>query len=356
MLSCFYGGSVTDVNTATQCKDGISTTLGTTPRTVCSVTDGEGKLSLSGNTISSSRNHLGQPCASGTSDGSTAGNFTYLTSWLDSQSLGIWVQGAKATLNQVRTEMQNPAHQINIQSSACQALAQDYLTLLTFSKTLSDDQSSAIMASMPNVAAYDWKTCSPSSSTAKLTLDDSTMLPQASRCMTHAGGSQLLALYLQIAQCEVTGRADDLRAQLASQLNTAMGKMQQIAQDAGQAAQNEVNNDCRKGTYEWDCINSTDAKYCWIAYVAGAALGTGILIACLKEVPKLVSDVQSCAQSKMNQYAQSKQDSNFAASALTAAKSIISTVLQKASTADLDLTQTYSPKALPTNEYPAGSP
>ncbi len=240
VVDCYYKGRVIDVNRAESCESGTSTSLdGTNPRIVCSILDQEG--SASGGGFAS--NHLGQTCGrpdvlpspTGTTGAGDA------IQWVDSQILGAWVMAVKTQLHEVLGELNSPAHILTIQSTGCQALAQDYLALLKFSKILSDGMTDTPGFAMPDVTQWDKTTCRPTNAIATRSSAGAlgeTSLPMSSLCYLNLAGRQLEILYAQLAQCEVIARADDLRSQFATQMSQVIEQISSEVQAANQVGQN----------------------------------------------------------------------------------------------------------------------
>ncbi len=240
ILSCFYQGYVIDVSASSSAAQSCSAvSLPGSVRNsqvVCNLADGEGSLSVSTGsppTLSSTLNHQAsaQSCVLSNPDpipgepqNSAAWDLWYLSSWLDSQILGVWVQTAKYQLAQVITQMTSSNHQIQIApTSACQALAQDYTTLFAFYARISDSLSSSNGVAMPSPGTWSLADCTPlniapSGSNSNL----NAALPVSALCYLGSAAQGLISLYEQVAQCEVTGRADVAMANFQAKISSLL--------------------------------------------------------------------------------------------------------------------------------------
>jgi hypothetical protein len=210
------------------------------------------------------------------------------------------VQTSKYALDQVVTDLTSPTHQISIRASECQALAQDYVSLLAFSKKISDSINTSVSSDLPDPGTWDRNYCSPVGSPSPgASPDVNSALPVSALCYLRLANQHLVHLYLKIAQCEVTGRADDAMANFQARIQSILGPLQtalepaytQSVQDGVDMSQDGI---CKTMTTDW-CVGSSDIRACAqpkLEQISGEYAASQFVVRMNALLPGIVSGLQ----------------------------------------------------------------
>lgn len=271
VLYCLYRGSLVNIGAsgAVSCSGGTSTSVdGSSVRPVCNFADGEGTLSAKTNyQLEATSNLFGRSCGSVPASVSTGDlfswNLNFLKNWLTGQAYGIWAQTVKVELDHVLGSLSSPAKQLTLQAGACQAMAQDYLALLGFSKKISDNANAQMRVDMPNADDWNVKTCTAlnTSSSSGVAPAENDPRPVSLRCYLTVSRALLVRLYLQLAQCEIFGRANDVMTAFESSAqNSLLNQVYQSEQSAIQKGVDFSNDDCCRTWESNSCAGDLDAN------------------------------------------------------------------------------------------------